>query len=194
MHGDAMHTVADLRIGIRQFKLRLQSAIGRPPALAAIVGPEHAGGADGNVHPLRVRRVLHDRMQTHPAGARLPQLALGITQTGKFLPGPSAIRRTKERRILDPGIHRIRISQGRFQVPDSLELPGSLRAVVVLMRRERLAGLRRLIIDKHIARAIRHTVCAHQILRLRAGRIPGLAAVIRPLNDLPEPTAGLRRI
>src|SRR5215211_5851128 len=54
-------------------------------------------------------------------------------------------------------------------MPDTLEFPRVRRPVVPLMR-------------------ARHTV----IDELIAARLPGLAAVVRPLDDLPKPSARLR--
>src|SRR5450432_1179215 len=56
-------------------------------------------------------------------------------------------------------------------MPDALELPRMLRAVVPLVR------ARDAVVDKLIA-----------------DRLPRLPAVVRALNLLPEPAAGLRRI
>src|ERR1700680_384025 len=59
----------------------------------------------------------------------------------------------------------------RFEMPDSLKLPGMRRAVVPLVR----AG-----------DAVVHKLVAH--------RLPRLAAVVRALDHLPGPAARLRRI
>src|SRR5262245_59959445 len=63
-----------------------------------------------------------------------------------------------------------------------------LRAVVPLVRSHFA------FVHKHIALSLRHAVGAHQVLGLRAGSVPSLAAVVRPLDDLSEPAAGLRGI
>ena len=62
-------------------------------------------------------------------------------QSGQLLPVLSAIRRPEKRRVFHARIDRVRIGQRRLQMPHALELPRMLRAVVPLMRRERLAGL-----------------------------------------------------
>src|SRR5437868_2817246 len=56
-------------------------------------------------------------------------------------------------------------------MPDPLELPGVLRAVVPQVRAGRSV-----------------------VNELVADRLPGLSTVIRALDHLPEPAAGLRRI
>ena len=71
----------------------------------------------------------------------------------------------------DPGVDGVRVGQRRFEVPDPLELPGVLRAVVPLVRaRDAVVG------------------------ELVADRLPRLAAVVGALDHLPEPAARLRRI
>ena len=77
VHGDAMHAVADLGVGIGQLVLRLQPAIDRLPGLAAVVGAERAGRRDGDVDALGIGRVEKDGVQAHAAGAGLPEVALG---------------------------------------------------------------------------------------------------------------------
>src|SRR5438876_6236835 len=80
-------------------------------------------------------------------------------------------------------------------MPDALEHPRFLRAVVPLMGRERFAGLRRDIVDELVAFAHRPALRSGGRLAGEGGRLlPGLAAVIGALNDLPEPAAGLRGI
>ena len=116
-------------------------------------------------------RVEQDRVQAHAAGAGLPEVAFGAAQPGKLLPGLAAVRGLEQRRVFRPGIDRVRVGERRFEMPDALELPGMLRAVVPLVR----AG---------------HAV----VDELVADRLPGLAAVVRALDHLPEPAAGLRRV
>src|SRR5256884_7301973 len=77
-------------------------------------------------------------------------------------------------------------------MPDALELPGMLRAVVELVRGERLAGIRRRVVDEFVALASRHAV--RRLGHPAARRLPRLAAVAGALDDLAEPPAGLRRV
>src|SRR5437899_5073240 len=68
-----------------------------------------------------------------------------------------------------------------------------LRAVVPLVRRERLAGFRTRVVDKLVAFALGHAAWSRGRLAGRCPRlVPCLTAVIGALNDLPEPAAGLR--
>ena len=150
----------------------LQSAVDRLPRLAAVVGAERARGRDGDEDPLRIARIQQDRVQAHPAGARLPVWPGAVAaQPGEFLPGLPAVGRAEQGGVFDPGVDRVRIGQRRFEMPDPLELPGMRRAVVPLVR----AG------DAVVDELVAH-------------RLPGLAAVVRALDQLPEPAAGLRRI
>src|SRR6266446_3517991 len=74
-------------------------------------------------------------------------------------------------------------------MPDSLELPRVLRAVVPLVS----AG--DAVVDEFIAVAFGHAVGSGRRLAGRCARLyPGLAAIIGALNDLSEPGAGLRRV
>ena len=115
----------------------------------------------------RIARIEQDRVQAHAAGARLPVRARAVAaQPGQLLPGLAAVGRAEQGRVLDAGVDRVRIGQRRLEMPDALELPGMRRAVVPLVR----AG---------------HAV----VDELVADRLPGLAAVVRALDQLPEPAA-----
>ena len=115
--------------------------------------------------------IKDDRVQTHPARAGLPELALGAAQSGKLLPGLAAIYSLEQRRVLHARVNGVRIVQRRFEVPDTLELPRMLRAIVPLVS----AG-----------NAL--------IIEFVAGGFPGFSAVIRALDHLAKPAAGLRGI
>src|SRR5438105_15619570 len=111
-------------------------------------------------------------MQTHTAGARRPVgRRLVLAQAGKLLPALAAVGGAEDGGVLDPGIDRVRVAEGRFQVPDTLELKRPRRAVIVLVG----AGL-----------ALVHELVAH--------RLPGLPAVVGALDQLPEPAGRLRGI
>ncbi len=94
-----------------------------------------------------------------------------LRKPGQLLPGLPAVGRAEQGGVFHAGVDRLRIGQGGLQVPDALELPGVLRAVVPLVR----AGI-----------AVVGKLVAH--------RRPGLAAVIGALDHLPEPVAGLRGV
>ena len=150
----------------------LQAAVDRPPRLAAVVGPERARRRDGDEDPPGIARIQQDRVQAHPARARLPVRARAVAaQPGKLLPRLAAVGRAEQGGVFDAGVDRVRIGQRRLEMPDALELPGVRRAVVPLVR----AG--DAVVDE-----------------LVADRLPGLAAVVGALDQLPEPAAGLRRI
>src|SRR5213592_2994121 len=189
---DAVHAVADLggRIGN---VLRVQTAVDRLPGLAAVVRAERARGRDRHVHPPGVRRIEQDGVEAHPAGAGLPLGSGAVAaQTGELLPRLAAVTRPEQRRVFDPGVHGVRIGERRLEVPDALELPGMLRAVVELVRGEWLAGLRRRVVDEFVALAGRHAV--RRLGHPAARRLPRLAAVAGALDDLAEPPACLRRV
>src|SRR5215469_13038377 len=77
-------------------------------------------------------------------------------------------------------------------MPDSLELPWVLRAVIPLMCGQRLAGGFRGVIDEFVAIALGHGAWRRR--RSCSRNLPGLATVIGALNDLAEPATGLRGI
>src|SRR5205814_8305293 len=80
-------------------------------------------------------------------------------------------------------------------MPDTFELPRPLRSVVPLVRRERLAGLGRRVVHELVALAFRHALGGlGRFAGWRPGLMPRLSAVVRPLDDLAEPSAGLRRV
>jgi len=81
-------------------------------------------------------------VEAHPTGARLP-LGPGAVaaQAGELLPRLAAVGRAEQPRVLHPGVRRVGIGERRLEVPDALELPGVLGAVVKLVRGERFAGV-----------------------------------------------------
>ena len=169
--------------------------IGRQ-VLPRVIGPKRARSRDGDEDPLRIARIQKDRVQAHPAGARLPGWSCAVAaQPGKLLPGLPAVGRAEQGGVFHAGVDGVRIGQRRLEMPDALELPRMLRAVVPLVRGERLAGFRRCVVDELVALALGHAVRRGGRFAGRcSGLMPGLAAVIRALNDLPEPAAGLRCI
>ena len=82
-------------------------------------------------------------MKAHASRAGLPLGPRAVApQPGELLPGPAAVGRSEQRGVLDAGVDRVGVGQRRLEVPDALELPGVLRAVVELMRGQGLAGFR----------------------------------------------------
>src|SRR5207249_10372518 len=77
-------------------------------------------------------------------------------------------------------------------MPDALELPGMLRAVVPLMRGEGLARLRGRVVGELVALAFGETF--RGLFQHTSRRLPRLAAVAGALDDLSEPSARLRRV
>ena len=177
MHRDAVNAMADLGIRVGDV-LGLQPAVDRLPRLAAVVGAEGARGRDGDEDPAGVARIEKDRVQAQPAGARLP-LGPGAVaaQSGEFLPRLPAVGRAEQGGVFHPGVDGVRIGQRGFEMPDALELPGVLRAVVPLVRGEGFAGFRRSVVDEFVALAGRHA--AGRGRHLASGRLPRLAAVTR---------------
>ena len=139
--------------------------------LAAVVGAENTRRRDRHEDALRVCWVEDDGMESHAAGARLPEIALGAAQSGQFLPGLASVAGLKQRGILGAGEDGIGIGERRLEMPDALEFPRMLRAVVPLVRARRAL-----------------------VFEFVADGFPSFAAVIGALHLLAEPSAGLRGI
>src|SRR5579859_3082061 len=194
MHSDMVNAMADLGLWVRDV-LRVESLVDWLPRLASVVGAKCAGSRDGDEDPSGVAGIENDGVQAHPAGARLPFGAGAVSaQPGKLLPVLSAIGGTEQGSILHAGIYGIGIGQRRLEMPDSLELPGMLRAVVPLVGGERFAASRRGVVHELVALAfgpsIRRCRLAGRCPRLH----PGFAPIIGALNDLSKPSAGLRHV
>src|SRR5262249_25540144 len=134
VHRDAVHAVPDLGRRIGDL-LGPEPAVDRAPRPAGVVAPEHARRGDGDEDALGTSRVEDDRVQAHPARPRLPRRGRVVAaQAGKLLPRLAAVDRAEERRVLNPGVDRIRIGRGRLEMPHARELPRSWRAVVPEVR------------------------------------------------------------
>ena len=133
MHGDAMDAVANFRSPGRELVKGFQPAIDRAPRLAAVVGAENARGRDGDEDSLGLARIQQDRVQTHAARTRLPEMSLGAAQPGQFLPVAAAVCGLEQGGVFCSGINGVRIGQRRLEMPDAFEFPGMLSAVVPLM-------------------------------------------------------------
>src|SRR4030095_13615335 len=179
MHRDAMNAVADLASRIGNIK-RMQAAIDRLPSLAAVIRAKRASRRNRDKDSFWVTWIENDGVQAHPAGARLPRRTGAVAaQSRKLLPRPTAVGRAEQGGVLNTGIDCVRIGQRRFEMPDSLELPRMCRAVVPLMRGERLARFGRCIVNKLVALALGRAIrSGGRFARRRSGLVPGLAAII----------------
>src|SRR5262249_62123581 len=114
-------------------------------------------------------RINDDRVQAHAAGTRLPAWrGLVSTQPRQLLPALAAVGRPEDRGVLSPGVHHVGVVERRLEVPDPLELPGTRGPVV----------------PQIVARLT-------LVAELVADRLPRPAAVVRALDELPEPAGGL---
>jgi hypothetical protein len=64
--------------------------------------------------------------------ARLPEMPLGVTHSGKLFPGATAVCRLEQGRILRPSVNGVWVGRRGFETPDTFELDG--RAVFPLRR------------------------------------------------------------
>src|SRR5437667_12906494 len=113
-------------------------------------------------------------------------MTFGAAQAGKLFPGFPAVRRFEDRGVFHACISGVRIGQRGLEMPDALELPRMLRAVVKLVRAHFA------FIHEHVALALGHSIRAPPTCGFRFRWIPRFATVIGALDDLPEPPAGLR--
>src|SRR6516225_7126342 len=131
-------------------------------------------------------------MKAHAARPGLPVRTSSMTtQAREFVPGFAAVRRAEQCGVLDAGVDGIRVAQRRLEMPDALEFPRMLRAIVPLMCCERRAGG---VVNKLVAFAFWHAARPGGFARGCTGLEPGFAAVVGTLNDLAEPAAGLRGV
>src|SRR5438309_5106131 len=152
MHRDPMHAVADFRVWIWNV-LRMQSVIDWLPGFAAVISAERTRGRDRDEHSLSIFRIDQNRVQTHSARARLPLRAgIVLTEPGKFVPRFAAVFRFEQRRVLHAGVNMISVIERGVEMPDALELPRTLRAVVPHVR----AGDS--VVHEHVALTLRHAV------------------------------------
>src|SRR5215468_10302237 len=116
-----MNAVPDFGVGVGNV-LRLEAVVDRFPVLSAVVGPETAGGGDGDEDSILIRRIDTDRVKPQPAGARSPLRAVNGAQPRQLIPVLSAVGRLEDGGVFDAGVDRIRVTQRRLKMPDSLEL------------------------------------------------------------------------
>src|SRR5208337_2778125 len=94
-----------------------------------------------------------------------------LAQPGKLFPGLRAVGRAKQRCVFDSGENGVGIRERWFEVPDASEFPWMWRAVIPLMR----AG-------------------NAFVLEFVSNGSPGVASVVRALNQLAEPAGRLRYV
>src|SRR5258707_4676127 len=194
MNGDVVNAVADLGVGIGN-ELRNQALVDRLPGFARIVGAERARSGNGDVDAIRIFLVENDGVETHAAGAGLPLGAGAVSaQAGKFAPILAAVGGFEKSGVFHARVDEIRIGMGRVKVPDTLEFPGMLRAVVELMGGERRAGFLRIVVFEFVTFALGGSVRRFGFAGRRAWLEPGFAAVIGTLNDWADPAACLRAV
>jgi hypothetical protein len=158
-----------LGIGIRQFRVGFEPAIDRPPGLPFVLAAEGTCRRNRDEHPFGIGGVDQDRVQAQTAGAGLPLARrLMRAQAGQLVPVLAAVCRPEHGGILDSGVDRVGIGQRRLEMPDALEFPGMRGAVVPEM--------------------LPRGAVIHELV---ADGLPGLAGIVRSLQDLPEPAARL---
>ena len=117
--GNLVDALAELGILVRQ-ELRAHTDVARPPCRAAVVGAVATAGRHRDDHPVLVRRIGHDRMQTHSAAARRPLWTMRmIEQSVDGAPALAAVARLEERGGFDTGPHHLGlIPRAGHDLPD----------------------------------------------------------------------------
>src|SRR6266851_9804581 len=115
-------------------------------------------------------------------------------QSGELLPRFAAVLRTEQRGVFHAGVDCVRIGERRFEMPNSLELPRMLGAVVPLMSSKGFTGFSGGVVHELVALAFGHSLWRGRFAWRRAWLCPSFAAIIGSLDNLSEPTAGLRRV
>jgi len=85
----------------------------------------------------------------------------------------------EERGVFDTGVDEIRIGVRRFQMPDALEFPGMLRAVIKLVGGQRRAGFSGDVVLEFVALALGHSVGRF----VSPGGVPGWNQVFPPSSE-----------
>ena len=93
--------------------------------------------------------------------------------------------------VFDAGVDGVGVGERGLDVPDALELPRVLGAVVPLVGGEGLAGFFGGVVEEAVWRR-GGPLWAFGLAGLEAGLVPGFAAVVGALDELAEPAAGLR--
>src|ERR1700741_3274473 len=121
-------------------------------------------------------RIQNYGVQAHATSAWLPARSRTVAaQSGKFMPCLRTVGRTEQGRILNTGIDHIWVCERWFEMPYALEFPGMLRAVIPLVRGERLAVLGGSVVHEFVALAGWHPV--RRCGDAPSGGFPGLTAI-----------------
>src|SRR5207247_6180192 len=113
-----MNAVAHLRVWIGNI-LRVQSPVNWFPTGARVITAKRARSGDCDKNPFAIAGIQKNCVQAHAAGSGLPKRPRTVaTQSGKFLPGLTAVGRAEQGGIFDAGINSIRIVERSFQMPD----------------------------------------------------------------------------
>src|SRR6516164_8884837 len=195
MKGDMVNAVADFGVGVGN-ELGDKAPVDGGPCFAAVVGAKSACGGDGDIDAIGILGIEENSVKAHAARAGLP---LGTrtmpAESGQFVPSFAAVSGFENGGVFDAGINSVRIGERRFKVPDALEFPRVLCAVIPLVGGEGRAGCGRSVVDKLVGFALGHAAGTRGgFAGSRAGLEPGLAAIIGSLNDLAEPATSLRGV
>src|SRR5207245_11355936 len=130
-----------------------------------------------SLHIMRSRMFL---VQTPLATARQPfRSSIAAAQSSQFMPRFAGVFRLEQGVIFHSRVNVIGIVERWFQMPDALEFPGMLCAVVPLVGREWLAGSRRCVVNELVALALGHAVGAFYFFATSSRMVHLFVLVIR---------------
>src|SRR5258707_9939647 len=133
MHGNMVDAVTDLGVGVGDV-LRNEALVDGLPGFAGVVGAERTRGGNGDVDAIGVFLVENDGVETHAAGAGLPLGACTVAaQAGKLVPILAAVGGFEKSGVFHARVDDVWIGMRRLEMPDALEFPGMLSAVVELV-------------------------------------------------------------
>jgi hypothetical protein len=163
--------VADFRSGVRDV-FAVEAFVDGLPRFTCIVRSKRSGRGDRDDDAVRVGGVEDDGVEAEAAGSGLPvRTGFVEAQTGEFVPTAAAVGGLEKASIFGAREDGVGVGERRLEVPDALELPWMRRAVVPLV------GAGDTVVDE-----------------LVVDWSPGLAAIVRALQDLAEPAGGLRGV
>ena len=152
------------------------------PVLAAVVGAERPRRGNRDIHPLGIARILHDRVQAHAAGPRRPLGPRAMPAQARDISChdlPPSVERNRAASST-PAYTVSGIIQRRLHMPHPLEFPGVLRAVIPLMRRQRLAVWRP---KCHTRTCCSRPWACRPATVSSSGLLPGVIHVLPPSSD-----------
>src|SRR6185503_17379615 len=117
-----VHAVTDFGSWVGDV-FRPKTLIDGLPRGTGVIRAERACGGDSDEDSLGILGIQNDGVQAQSAGPGLPARSCTVpAHSGELLPALGAIGRAEQRGVFDSGVHRVRVGERGFEMPDSLEL------------------------------------------------------------------------